>query len=244
MELRPGPHRIHRVLVQFAGRRVLETVIDIGAEADAVVRILLVRDGLDEDGGVEVDEGAGQDAAAVLGDIDRDERAVGAVGLAHGGDASAPAGVRVQVIGLLSRGTVTNLHEVRSVHRVPLAVHEPREEDALVPPLAQVLHRGRPHADVAAAVRRIGEVVRADDVRAVLSRLVGIFEHTGFSVGKVLPERQIRVLGPQERNDGEGRQEGDDLFHICINYQIQTSEIIIEHPNKKGFRDSPYLCRT
>ena len=68
----------------------------------------------------------------------------------------------------------------------------------------------------------------------VFPGLVRILEHTGFSVGKVLPERQIRVLGPQERNDGEGRQEGDDLFHICINYQIQTSEIIIEHPNKKG----------
>jgi hypothetical protein len=35
----------------------------------------------------------------------------------------------------------------------------------------------------------------------------------------VLPERQIRVLGPQERGDGEGRQEGDNLFHILVSYR-------------------------
>ena len=213
MELGAGPHGIHRVLVQFAGRRVLETVINIGAEADAVVLVFLVRDGLDEDGRVEVDEGAGQDTAAVLGDIDRDERAVGAVGLTDGGNTPAPAGVRVQVIGLLSCDAVTDLHQVRSIHGVPLAVHEPGEKDSLVPPLAQVLHRRGPHADVAAAVGRVSEVMGADDVRAVLSRLVGIFENTGFTVGKVLPERQVRVLSPDRGGGQEGRHEDGDLFH-------------------------------
>ena len=195
---------------------MLEAIIDIGAEADAVIRILPVRDGLDEDGRVEVDEGAGQDAAAVLGDIDRDERTIRTIRLAHGGDPAAPAGMRIQVISLLARDAVTHLHEIRSIHGIPLAIHEPGEEDTLVPPLAQVLHRGRPHADVAAAVGGVGEVVRADDVGAVFSRLVGIFENAGLAVGKVLPERQIRVLGPQERSDGEGRQEGDNLFHIGV----------------------------
>ncbi len=59
----------------------------------------------------------------------------------------------------------------------------------------------------------------ADDVRAVFTGLVRVFKYAGFAVGKVLPERQIRVLGPQERGDGEGRQEGDNLFHILVSYR-------------------------
>ena len=213
MELGAGPHGIHGALVQLAGRGMLEAVVDVGPVADAVVRILAVRDGLDEDGGVEVDEGARQDAAAVLGDVDRLERPVRTVGLAHGGDPAATAGVRVQVIRLLSRRAVSHLHEVGRVHRVPLAVHEPGEEDALVAPLAQVLHRGRPHADVAAAVGGIGEVVRADDVRPVLPGLVGILENAGLAVGEMLPQRQIRVLRPGRCHGEQGGQKEGNLLH-------------------------------
>ena len=55
--------------------------------------------------------------------------------------------------------------------------------------------------------------MRADDVRTILSRLVGVFENTGFTIGKMFPEWQVRVLGPNRGGDQKGRHEHGNLFH-------------------------------
>ena len=207
VDLGAGAEGIHRVRIQFDGGGMLETVIGVGPEAAREIGILLVGHRLDEDRRVEVDDGAGQAAAAVRGGVDRGERAVGAVGLAHHRDAPAPAGVRIQVIGLLAGGLVTHLHEVGGVHRVPLAVHVPGEDGAFVAPLREVLDGRGPHPDVASAVGGVGDVVRADDVGAVFPGVVRVFEDAGFSVGEMLPEGDVGVLG-RGREGGEQQQCG------------------------------------
>ena len=55
--------------------------------------------------------------------------------------------------------------------------------------------------------------MRADDVRTILSRLVGVFENTGFTIGKMFPEWQVRVLGPHRGGGQKGRHEHGNLFH-------------------------------
>ena len=46
--------------------------------------------------------------------------------------------------------------------------------------------------------------MRADDVGAVLARVVGIFEHPGLAVGEMLPERQVGVARAYRRLRGYG----------------------------------------
>jgi hypothetical protein len=37
--------------------------------------------------------------------------------------------------------------------------------------------------------------VRADDIGAQLTGVVGILEYTGLTIGYMLPQREVRVLG-------------------------------------------------
>ena len=73
VQLRAGAHRVHRLRVQLDGGRVLEAVERIGAESAREVGVFLVCHRLDEDRGVEVDDRAGQAAAAVGRGVDRAE---------------------------------------------------------------------------------------------------------------------------------------------------------------------------
>ena len=76
-----------------------------------------------------------------------------------------------------------------------------KEDGAFVAPLGEILDGGRPHTDITAAVGGVVRIVRADDVGTQLAGIVGILEHTGLTVGHMLPQRQIRVLraGTQRR---------------------------------------------
>ena len=196
-EFRALALRVHRLLVELAGRRVLETVEHVGAETLVEILVLLVRDVLDEYRRVEVDERAGQTLRAVLRQVHRHERTVGPVALTHHRHTAPSARVGIQPVGLLARSLVLHFHQVGGKHRVPLAIDEPRKDGTLVAPLAQVFHRSRPHADIGTAVGRICNVVRTDDVRTQLTGVVGVFKHAGLAVGQVLPQGQIRVLSHQ-----------------------------------------------
>ena len=173
---------------------MLESVEHIGAEALVIVGVFLVGHRLDEHRWVEVDERALHAACAILGEVHRSERTIGAVALANHWSATPSAAVRIEPVGLLACLAVGGHHQVGGIHRVPLSVDEPREYGAFVAPLREVLDGCRPHTDVVAAVLRVVCVVRADDVGTQLSRLVGVFKHAGLAVGQMFPQRQIGIL--------------------------------------------------
>ena len=173
---------------------MLETVEHIGAEALVVILVLLVGDVLDKHAGIEVDQRAGQTTASVLSQVDGRKRSVRTVALADCRHALPTTGVGIEVVGLLARSLVFHFHQIGGKHRIPLAVNVMREDRAFVAPLGEILDGSRPHADVAAAIGRIVGVVRADDVGAQLTWVVGVFEYAGFAIGQMLPEREIRVL--------------------------------------------------
>ena len=109
-EFRTLALRVHRLLVELAGRRVLETIEHVGAEAFVEVLVLLVRDVLDEYRRVEVDERAGQTLRAVLRQVHGHERAVGPVALTYRCHAAPSARVGIQPIGLLARSLVLHFY--------------------------------------------------------------------------------------------------------------------------------------
>ena len=201
--------RVHRLLVELAGRGVLETIEHVGAEAFVEVLVLLVRDVLDEYRRVEVDERAGQTLRAVLRQVHGHEWAVGSVALAYRCHAAPSARVGIQPIGLLACSLVLYFYQVWGKHCVPLAVYEPCEDGPLVAPLRQVLHGCRPHTDVGTAIGRVRQVVRTDNIRTQLTGVVGVFKHAGLTVGQVLPQRQIGVLGREAIRCKAARQENE-----------------------------------
>ena len=118
-----------------------------------------------------------------------------------------------------------NLHKVRSVHHVPLVVDIICEDRTFVYPCSEVFNRCRPHADVRTAVASESEVVRSDDVSAVLARIVRVFENARFTVWKVLPKREVRVTGTDHRLHCLSTscckctgccQSKNDSFHVII----------------------------
>ena len=173
---------------------MLETVEDIGTEAFVEVLVLLVRNVLDEDRGVEIDEGAFHATGTVAGEVDRREGTIRTVALADHCHTSPTTTVRIEPIRLLACRLVLHLNKVWSVHRVPTAIDEVREDGALVAPLREVLHRSRPHTDVVAAVFGIVCVVRANDVGTQLPWVVRVLEDTRLTVWEMLPQGEIGVL--------------------------------------------------
>ena len=174
---------------------MLEAVEHIGTEALVVVLVLLIRDILDENGGIEVDERARHTLTTVFREVDGYERTIGTVALADHRHTAPATGVGIEVIGLLACGLVLHLHEVGGKHRIPLAVDIPGEDRTFVAPLRQVFDRGRPHTDITTAIGGIVRVVRANDISAELARLIRVLKHTGLAIRHMLPKREIGVLG-------------------------------------------------
>ena len=100
----------------------------------------------------------------------------------------------IEPIGLLTRRLIDGLYQVWGKHRVPLAIDKPRKDGAFIAPLAEIFDGSGPHADVATAILGVVGVVRTDDIGTELPRLVRVLKHTGFAVGQVFPQREIRVL--------------------------------------------------
>jgi hypothetical protein len=103
--------------------------------------------------------------------------------------------VGIEVVGLFTGGLIFHLDEVGGIHRVPLSVDEPREDGAFVTPLGEILYGSRPHTDIGATIGGVIHIVRADDIGAQLTGVVGILEYTGLTIGYMLPQREVRVLG-------------------------------------------------
>ena len=192
--LTPLALQVHRLLVEFKGRRMLEAIVDISTIALAEVGVTLVGDGFDKHRGVEVDHRAWQTLRTVGSQVDGHKGAIGTVALANHRHALPTTAVRIEPIGLLARGLVHHLHQVGGKHRIPLAIDIVREDRTLVAPLRQVFHWSRPHPDVVTTILGKVGVVRANDIGSHLARMVRVFKHTGFAVGHMLPQRQIRVL--------------------------------------------------
>ena len=173
---------------------MLETVEDVGTEALVEVGILLVGDILDEYGGIKVDERARHTLTTVFREVDGCEGTIGTVALTDHRHTAPATGVWIEIIGLLARGLVLYLHQIRGEHRVPLAVDIPSEDRTFVAPLGEIFDGCRPHTDITTTIGGIVRVVRSDDISTELARLIRILEDTGFTVGHMLPQREIRIL--------------------------------------------------
>ena len=119
------------------------------------------------------------------------------------------------------------------VERLPVAVLVHHENLAVVAPLAQVLHGGRPHHLVASAVGVYEVVVGAVDVDAVLARLVRVFKHIGLTVGNVFPEGHVGVT-----DCGEFQCRGRSILaaryhHHCCSHMLHNDDGIAE-PRHRG----------
>ncbi len=88
-----------------------------------------------------------------------------------------------------------HFHQIGGIHHIPLTIHLVGEDGTFISPPGEVLHRCRPHPDIGTAVTGKSQVMRADDVGAVFAWIVGVFKHAGFSVGQMLPQREIWVPG-------------------------------------------------
>ena len=186
---------------------MLETVEHVCAVAFVVVLVLLVVDRLDEHRWVEVDKRAFDATHAVIGQVHRRKGTVGAVALAHHGNAPPATAVGIEPIGLLARRAVGGANQVRGIHSVPLSARIPREDGTLVAPLREVFDRCRPHAHVVAAILVVVHVVGAYDVGTLMSGIIGVVEYARLTVGKMFPKRQIRILGIHCHRGGERKEE-------------------------------------
>ena len=218
--------RAHRLRVELGAEGALEAPVAV--DASVVV---------DEGGGVEAQHAHGP--LRILGvPVAHGKGAVRPVRVGNHRIAPGSLGVGVQVIGLLAvRGDL--FHDIGCVEDVPLAVgvegiavgvQAGLEDHTVVAPVQQVVHRGGPDHLVAAAVRRDLDVVRAVDIDAVLSRVVGILKHVGFAVGDVFPEGKIRIggtcgnPGAQQSGAGERRdQTGEELAIHTNGFCYQTN---------------------
>ena len=185
---------------------MLEAIKDVGTEALGEVGVFPVGDILDEDRGVEVYKRPFYAGPSVCSKIYWGEGPVGTVALANHWNSPPSTGVGIEPVGLLACIGVFYLYQIGSIHGVPTSIYVVRENGAFVAPLRKVLDGSRPHADIVAAVFRVVGVVRTNDVGTQLTWVVGVFKHTGFAIGNMLPEGEVRVLGlPKE---GAERQDG------------------------------------
>ena len=185
---------VHGLRVQFKSRGVLESVVDVCTETTFVIRVFLVCYIFYKDRGVEIYDGTLHTTTAVLGKVDGGERSVGAVALAHHGHTAPSARMGIEIVCLLSGLAVFHFHQVGGKHGVPLPVHKMREDGAFVFPPAEVFHWSGPHSDVRPAIGGISHIVRANDISTVLAGVIWVFKHSGFTVGKMFPQRKVGVL--------------------------------------------------
>jgi hypothetical protein len=102
--------------------------------------------------------------------------------------------MRIEVVGFLTSRSVSHLHEVRGKHSIPLTINIVGKDRALVAPLGKILDRGTPHANIGTTIGAVGDVVRTDDVGTILTRIVRVLKHTGFTIGEMFPQRKVRIL--------------------------------------------------
>ena len=169
--------------------------VDLGgitmSESPVAVDLTVV---IDEDGGVEAVDARHLIGVVVLPVADL-EGAVRTVALGDEAVAIARLVVGEEPVGLLARRVgghryIRGKEYVGSLGRVEgltLGVLVDHKDGAVVAPMAEVFHRGRPHHLVATAVHRHQIVVRAIDIDALLAGVVGILEHVGLAVGDVFP---------------------------------------------------------
>ena len=192
---RAGLHGGHRCGVQFGGVGALEAPVAV--DASVVVN---------KHGGVELQHAVGRVRVLAV-PVRHLEGAVGSMAARH--ESVAPPGlvVGVQVVSLPSVGLHSHRHvggkehvgRARRVEGFAASVAVHHENGAVQPPVAQVVHRCRPHHLVASAVVGLQVVVRPVDVDALLPLVVGVFKDVGLAVGNVLPQRQIGVAHGSER---------------------------------------------
>ncbi len=194
MNFSTGTHGIHVVLIQLVCGTVTETIVYVCAETAVVVLVALVGNILDKYRRIEINQRSGNTLSAVVGEVDRSKRTVGTVAAAYHSHTPPSSGVGIQPIGFLTGLAILYLDKVGGVHSIPLSVDKPREYRALVTPLAEIFHGGRPHAYVVAAITRISYVMRPDYISTVFTGIIGVLKHTGLSVGKVFPQREIGIL--------------------------------------------------
>ena len=192
---------------------MLEAVEHIGTETDVIVLILLVGDVLDEHRRVEVDQRSGEALTTIFCEVYRSEGTIRTVALTHHWCATPATAVGIEPVGLLARSTVGGADKVGGIHRVPLSVDKPCEDRTFVTPLGEILYRCRPCADVRTAVGRVVYIVRADDVGAQLAGVVRILKHTGFAIGHMLPQREVRVLSVDSHCRTRQETEKKKSFH-------------------------------
>ena len=151
-DLGAGTHSVHIIGIELIGSGVLEAVEDISTEAACKVGILLVGDGLDEDAGVEIYQRAFNAGAAIGRQVNGRKGTIGTVALADHSHTAPSAGVRIEPIGLLASGLVSDLHQIWRKHRIPAAIYEIGKDGTLIAPLREVFDGCRPHPDIVATI--------------------------------------------------------------------------------------------
>ena len=188
--LGPRFHRSHRRGVKFGAIRLLKAPIGIGASI-----------GVGEDSWVE-----SQDADSLLRIVRTPVAYLeGTIGTTRFGDHRLSATclvVRIEVIGLCTI-LANHLVDIGSKKDISLAIGMQViaqriflrfENNTIITPMTQVIDRGRPYNLVQAAVHGHQIVVRAVDIDAILSRIVGILEDVWFAIGNKLPQGKVRIL--------------------------------------------------
>ena len=187
--LAAGLQRGHGLGVQLGAPRLSETPVGIGT---AVV--------VDKGGGVEVQDAVGLVRLPGL-PVANLERTVGALAFGHHGLPAAVLRVGVEVVGLgavgfCHHGNVGGKQHVGLsylIEQVALGIGLRLKDNPIIAPVVQVFNGSRPHHLVGSAVLRAIDVVRPVDIHAVFAGVVGVLEDVGFTVGDVLPQRQIGV---------------------------------------------------
>ena len=159
---------------------------------------------IDEDGGVEAVDAIHLHGVVGI-PVAHLKRTIRTVTLGDQTITEARLVVGEEIIGLLARAVghqrhvrcIEHISRAGRVEGLALGILVDHEDDTIVAPLAQILHRSRPHHLIATTVGGNQVVVRTIDIYALLPGVVGIVEHVWLSIGDMFPEGQIGVADGQ-----------------------------------------------
>ena len=200
--LSSGFHGSHRGGIKLGGIRTFKAPV-------AIYTTVVI----DKHCGVELQHAIHQ-VGILLTPVANLERTVGPVAL---GNQSVPATTLVigeEIVGFLTRavchqGNIWGIqHICRScrVEGLALGILVNHEDNPVVTPVVQTVNRSRPYHLISSTILILQVIVRTIDIDALLTRLIGILKHIGFSIGNMFPKGKVRIT-----NSGQTR-----LCCLCL----------------------------